>query len=203
MNKLILVLILLFSLTACKQDVKDDNNTTNGGNNACSLDSDCDDDTTVDYLIKKNPITLDELYKRIDNKESFVLYMYFDKCPWCKELGPVVSDVVEDDQRLLNMTYSFNVRPDGERDHDYRYTNDDGEFNYPEFKALYDYVYDFLGEDKKVYVPTLMFVRKGEIVYYHVGTVDGHDADKRTMTEEEKDQLEDYIEEYYSIYEEN
>ena len=68
MNKLFLVLILLFSLTACKQDVKDDNNTTNGGNNACSLDSDCDDDTTVDYLIKKNPITLDELYKRIDNK---------------------------------------------------------------------------------------------------------------------------------------
>ena len=32
MNKLILVLILLFSLTACKQDVKDDNNTTNGDN---------------------------------------------------------------------------------------------------------------------------------------------------------------------------
>ena len=77
MNKLFLVLILLFSLTACKQDVEDDDN-VGGGNNACSLDSDCDDDTTVDYLIKKNPITLDELYKRIDNKESFVLYMYFD-----------------------------------------------------------------------------------------------------------------------------
>ena len=142
-------------------------------NNACSLDSDCDVET-VDYLIAKNQITLEDLYKKIDNKEDFVLYMYFDKCPWCKELGPVVSDYVKDNEDLLNMTYAFNVRPDGERDHDYRYTNDDGEFNYPEFERLYDYIYDFLDEDKKVYVPTLVFVKNGEIAYFHVGTVDSH-----------------------------
>ena len=72
MNKLFLVLILLFSLTACKQDVKDDNNTTNGGNNACSLDSDCDDDTTVDYLIKKNDWVLkyDYFKQMLQKKEN-------------------------------------------------------------------------------------------------------------------------------------
>lgn len=201
MKKILLVILLVLCMTGCNDNTvnEDDDKTSN---NACSLDSDCDVDT-VDYLIAKNQITLEDLYKKIDNKESFVLYMYFDKCPWCKELGPVVSDYVKDDEDLLNMTYSFNVRPDGERDHDYRYTNDDGEFNYPEFKELYDYIYDFLDEDKKVYVPTLMFVKNGEIVYYHVGTVDSHDANERTMTDEEMTELEGYIKEYYSIYEED
>ena len=201
MKKILLVILLALCMTGCNDNTvnEDDNNT---GNNACSLDSDCDAET-ADYLIAKNQITLEDLYKKIDNKESFVLYMYFDKCPWCKELGPVVSDYVKDNEKLLNMTYSFNVRPDGERDHDYRYTNDDGEFNYPEFKELYDYIYDFLDEDKKAYVPTLMFVKNGEIVYYHVGTVDSHDASERTMTDEEMTELEGYIKEYYSIYEED
>ena len=201
MKKVFLVLILLFSLTACKQDVEDNNDNTSGGNNACSLDSDCGDGTSADYLIAKNQITVADALTKFKNKESFVLYMYFDKCPWCKELGPVVSDVVEDEKKLLNITYALNVRPDGERDHDYRYKNDAGEYNNPDFEDLYNYLYDFLDDDKKVYVPALVFVRNGEIVYYHVGTIDGHDAKERTMTEEEIDELEDYIEEYYSIYE--
>lgn len=186
---------MLICLSACKQQEP----TEQVDNNACGLDS-CDYSETSDYLIAQNQITLDEILTKIDNSDSFVLYLYFNECPWCKELGPIVSDYLKDKEELLNMTYAFNVRPNGDRDKDYRYKDSDGNFNYPDFEKLYDYMYDYLDDDKTVYAPTLIFIKDGEIVNFHVGTVEGHDATKRQMNDEEIKALEETIKEYYSIY---
>lgn len=192
MKKIFVLIIMTIILVGCTQNNKVESN-------ACGLDS-CDDDETVDYSITKNQITLDEILEKIKDEDSFVLYMYFDACPWCKELGPLVSDIIKNDDDLLNMTYALNVRPDGVKENDLRYKNDNGEYNYPEFKELYDYMYSFLDDDKVVYVPTLLFIRNGELVYFHEGTVDSHDAKERKMTDDEKESLERIIRKYYSIY---
>lgn len=50
-------------------------------------------------ISKKNPIvysTEDEIVKKIDNKETFVVYFGFSKCPWCRSVLPTMFEVAED-----------------------------------------------------------------------------------------------------------
>ena len=41
----------------------------------------------------------------------------------------------------------------------------------------------------QLYVPFVVFVKNGKIMNAHIGTVDGHDAHERTMTEDEQKEL--------------
>ncbi len=205
MKKILLILLVLFMFVGCQnkeiiEDRTDEKaNSEESGSNACGLET-CDEEDKASYLIANNQISLSDAAFKIENKETFVLYMYFDACPWCKELGPIVSDYLKDKEDLLNMTYALNVRPDGTKENDLRYKDDNGNFNYPEFETIYNFIYDYLDEDKVTYVPILLFVKDGELVYFHTGTVDGHDATERTLTDEEKESIVDFLAEYYSIF---
>ena len=199
MKKLLLILLILFMFTGCqnKEDVQD--TSSEDSSSACGIES-CEEDDKATYLIAQNQISVSEVVTKLENKDSFILYMYFDACPWCKELGPIVSDYLKDNEELLNMTYALNVRPDGTKENDLRYKDDDGGYNEPEFETIYNFIYDQLDEDGIVYVPTLVFVKDGELVYFHTGTVEGHDATKRTLTDDEKQEIADKLAVYYSIY---
>ena len=199
MKKLLLILLILLMFTGCqnKEDVQD--TSSEDSSSACGIES-CEEDDKATYLIAQNQISVSEVVTKLENKDSFILYMYFDACPWCKELGPIVSDYLKDNEELLNMTYALNVRPDGTKENDLRYKDDDGGYNEPEFETIYNFIYDQLDEDGIVYVPTLVFVKDGELVYFHTGTVEGHDATKRTLTDDEKQEIADKLAVYYSIY---
>ena len=184
--------------TGCSNK-QEEETTSEDSSSACGIES-CEEDDKASYLIAQNQISVAEVVSKLENKESFVLYMYFDACPWCKELGPIVSDYLKDDEELLNMTYALNVRPDGTKENDLRYKGDDGNFNNPEFETIYNLIKDQLDEDGTVYVPTLIFIKDGELVYYHTGTVEGHDATERTLTDDEKQEIVDELAVYYSIY---
>ena len=199
MKKLLLILLILFMFTACSSKQDETVSTEDSGSSACGIET-CEDEDKATYLIAQNQISVSEVVTKLENNESFILYMYFDACPWCKELGPIVSDYLKDNEELLNMTYALNVRPDGTKENDLRYKDDEGNYNEPEFEAIYNFIYDQLDEDGIVYVPTLVFVKDGELVYFHTGTVEGHDATKRTLTDDEKQEIIDELAVYYSIY---
>lgn len=195
-KKILLVLLILITFTSCKETT---NENASNGSSACGIES-CEEDDKATYLIAQNQITVADVVNKLENKDTFVLYMYFDACPWCKELGPIVSDYLSDKEDLLNLTYALNVRPDGNKENDLRYKDDDGNYNEPLFETVYNFIEDRLDDDKVVYVPTLIFVKDGELVYYHTGTVEGHDATERTLTDEEKESIVQYLAEYYSIF---
>lgn len=197
MKKILLILLTLFMFTACSS--KQEEVTTSEGSSACGIET-CEEEEKASYKIAENQITVADVVSKLENKESFVLYMYFDACPWCKELGPIVSDYLSDKDDLFNMTYALNVRADGTKENDLRYKDDDGNYNEPLFETIYNFIRDQLDEDGVVYVPTLLFIKDGELVYFHTGTVEGHDATERTLTDEEKQSIVDELKEYYSIY---
>ena len=122
--------------------------------------------------------SVNDIIERANNGESYVAYFGFEGCPWCKEAVPVLEEVMED--------YGYNVLYINTRSN-------------PEWKSNteiddYDKLTEFLGDNLKLddeglphlYVPYFVFVRKGELVGTHQGTVEGHNAHEREMTEEER-----------------
>ncbi len=198
MKKLLLILLTLFMFTACSSK-QEEVTTSKDSSSACGIET-CEEEEKASYKIAENQITIADVVNKLENKESFVLYMYFDACPWCKELGPIVSDYLSDKDDLFNITYALNVRADGTKENDLRYKDDDGNYNEPLFETIYNFIRDQLDEDGVVYVPALLFIKNGELVYFHTGTVEGHDATERTLTDEEKQTIVEELKEYYSIY---
>jgi len=42
---------------------------------------------------------------------------------------------------------------------------------------------------RHLYAPTLFFIKDGEVVAFHEGTLEGHNARNRAMTAEEREEL--------------
>ena len=70
---------------------------------------------------EKNPIeykTFEDIAKMIDDKESFVLYVGFSACPWCRSVIPYVLEVAK--EKKINTIYYVNVRSDNTKATDLR-----------------------------------------------------------------------------------
>ena len=195
MKKILILFITFFVFSACSINKKED-----AGEVACGIES-CDEEEVSSYSLLDNKIEVKDALLKFENGDVVVLYFFFDACPWCKELGPLLSNYLSDKDKLSFITYAINVRPDGIKENDFRYKNEDGEYNNANFEEIYDLVYEYLDDDRIFYVPTLLFIKDGKIVYYHTGTVEGHDAKERELTDDEKATLLEMFEEYYMIYE--
>ncbi len=70
---------------------------------------------------EKNPIeykTFEDIVKMIDNKESFVVYVGFSACPWCRSVIPYVLEVAKENK--IDTIYYVNVRSDNTKATDLR-----------------------------------------------------------------------------------
>lgn len=209
MEKLAVGLGVLFILLLGFQGYKaieDSNNTNKTKNNiievkiepeknqeeACGTDCINDNSASEDYKTFINnsevftPVTMENAWEIIENKESGLFYFGFAKCPWCQEAVKVLKEALENNQKDI---YYVNIRPLGdEKEDDIRVDENE---TYIKFKNyLQKYAMD---ETKKIYVPVVFKVEKGELTSVHYATLDKHDAKKRKMTEEEKVEL-------YNIY---
>ena len=89
-GSLILIGLLLVTLTACEQKLdpgkdairfKQEYEALNGEENGNGKNY------RVVEIDENNPFvyaTTDEIVEKINNKESFVVYFGFAKCPWCR-----------------------------------------------------------------------------------------------------------------------
>jgi len=160
---------------------------------------------------ENNPIkyaTYDELLDLIDNKTG-IIYLGFPECPWCRSALPVLLDAVKDNK--IDTIYYMNIK--NERD---SYVVKDGKLTHSVDKdgnkikgtegyfklleALDEHLDDYVvtsddkeyevGE-KRIYAPSVIFVREGKVLNIQVSTVDSHLDPYESLTKKQYQELYD------------
>ena len=165
-------------------------------------------------LSENNPIkysTYDEIIDVIKNQTG-IIYLGFPECPWCRSIIPVLFDVAKDND--INTIYYLNMKNDRTsyivEDDKLVYELDDkgnekkGTEDYHKLikvldKHLTEYTVSYNEKtyetgEKRIYAPTVIFVKDGKVLGLHVSTVSSHLNGFDKMNKEQ-------IEELYSIYE--
>ena len=131
-----------------------------------------------------------------------ILYFGFPTCPWCRTLLPVLSEVLTEHPEIT--LFCRDLRE--ERD-EYRLDTDgsprlvrEGTAFYGALKVLLEEwlgPYRGLNDDsiRRIYMPTLVFLRDGEIRAVHIGTVDGQQSGYDPLTDEQRGELKSALEE--------
>lgn len=156
------------------------------------------------YVLPELQLSADEPFEYEDFEDveelltegTGVLYLGFPRCPWCRSLVPVMIDAWKQSGAQEEIAYfnALDLR-------DKRSLAEDGSIVVeqeaaPEYDRLVELLYDWLGEYeglndpsiKRIYFPTVVFVREGKIEYVHIGTVDAQDRGE-SLTEEEYNDL--------------
>ena len=109
-------------------------------------------------------ITASELIYMLENKQSGIVIMGFPACPWCRALMPVLNDVAKENG-LTKIAY-LDIK-------DIR----DNEENpaHKEYLTIKEILKDCVDKDKdRINAPTVIAVKDGVLVDYHLDTVEGH-----------------------------
>ncbi|MBQ1826615.1 MAG: lipoprotein, partial [Erysipelotrichaceae bacterium] len=108
-------------------------------------------------------LTLQQLYDAIDAKKTMIVLLSHITCPWCQALVPVVDEVAKG--RELGIYYI---------DADREFLNDE------RLLKMCQEIENKTAIDEEgnpcLYLPSILYIRKGILIDIHVGTVSGHDA---------------------------
>lgn len=188
MKKIIIIIAIIFSLsllTGCgktdaqkfKEEYESINNEEIYGNKARELN--IDKDNNIVYK------TDQEIVDMIKNKETFVVYFGFAKCPWCRSVLPSLLEVSKD--LGLDKLYYVDVSEIRDtlevNDDNEVVTTKEGSEAYHELLKLLDSVLDdymLEGKDgeevnayeKRIFAPNVVSVVKGEAKEKETGIID-------------------------------
>lgn len=175
------------------------------------------DDSKIELNISKNnPIEYadyDQLLEVINNGTG-IIYLGFPKCPWCRNALPVLLDAAK--ANIVDVIYYMNIL--NERD---SYIVEDDELVYATDKngkekkgtkgyfklldALDEFLTDYtiLFEDeeyevgeKRIYAPSVIFVRDGKVLGVHVSTVESQENPREALTKKQYKELYEIYEDY-------
>ena len=160
---------------------------------------------------------------KILNEGDGIIYFGFSSCPWCRALVPVLLNAMESSN--LDKIYYVDMRPDNDKANDIRDSYNivknkakktkEGAEGYNDILiALADELEDYVlvSEDGKkintgverLYAPTVVAVKNGEVIAFHEGTVEGHDKDEEgnlaDLTDKQKEELNDILSKMISSY---
>ena len=182
-----LLLILLVAITGCTLEsesdkFREDYETLNGektqdGQNTYR-------EINIDY---NNPMTYSsfkEVLDKINNKDTFIVYVGFSACPWCRSVLPCILESAKENK--IDKIYYINVREDNTKESDLRgYFKLDDNNNvvidiYPDkyyhdvLNTLDEFLEPFTVENEagevfetgenRLYAPTLIVYKKGKAV---------------------------------------
>lgn len=167
--------------------------------NDSHLEVNIDSDNMIKY------IGLEEAIDIIKN-DTGVIYFGYPSCPWCRNAVPVLLDAAS--STSLDTIYyvnAYNIRDVKEIDDDGNIvTTNEGDRLYDDLLGVLDDILDpytitddngeviDLGE-KRLYVPMVLFVKNGEVVSYHLSTVDSQEDPSISLNDSQRDEL-------YNIY---
>ena len=167
--------------------------------NDSHLEVNIDSDNMIKY------ISLEEAIDIIKN-DTGVIYFGYPSCPWCRNAVPVLLDAAS--STSLDTIYyvnAYNIRDVKEIDDDGNIvTTNEGDRLYDDLLGVLDDILDpytitldngeviDLGE-KRLYVPMVLFVKDGEVVSYHLSTVDSQEDPSISLNDSQRDEL-------YNIY---
>lgn len=203
MKKIMYIMLLFLFLVGCSKNndaTKFENEyedlngvTTSSGKEYLSME------ISSDNIIKYN--TIEEIIDIIENGTG-VIYLGFPECPWCRNMIPALFEAADstalEEIHYLNM---YDVRDRLSLDEDGNIVTEvEAHEGYTELldtlsSILDDYVLtDSDGNkvntgEKRIYVPIVIFVKDGNIVDYHLGTVDTQSDPYISLTEDESNKL--------------
>ena len=136
---LIIPILLILLLTGCKETKTD----------AVRFAEEYDTITEYNYYVYRD---IDEIIKILEHGTGAV-YLGFPECPWCKAYVPMLNEVA--DMNGLEKIYYYNILEDRKN-------------NTKEYQKIVSIIEDYLQYDeegnKRIYVPAVIFVSKGEII---------------------------------------
>ena len=222
--KILLIVVLVFTLTACKggkgdaekfkEEYESLNEKKSNGHIIKSI-----------KISKNNPIkysNYDEVLKVIKSGTG-IIYLGYPECPWCRTAIPVLLEAAKDYK--IDTIYYINMK--NERDFYevkngklvYKKDNNGKEIKgnkgyFKLLKALDKQLKEYVVKDsdgkeyktgeKRIYVPFIIFAHEGKIVGTHTSTVDSQESGYDVLTEEQFDELNgiyaNYIKELVNNY---
>lgn len=157
-------------------------------------------------IVKDNKVkyaTSDEVLKVLEDGTG-VIYFGYPTCPWCRNAVPVLLEAANESS--IENIYYFNTKDERDEikvkeDGTLEVVNSGTEGYKKLLKRLDSILLDYTLEDmhgntvsaneKRIYVPLVVFVREGEIVGYHLDTVTSQTNPFELLNEEQKNELMD------------
>ena len=196
--KKILAVFLLLLVVGCgntkttnkfKEEYESLNGQTNPNNQKEYVYMEVNEDNPFVY------IKVDEVIKKLQ-KGTSVIYFGFPECPWCRNLVPVLIDAAN--ELGVDKIYYYNavkIRDTKELDENGNIiTTNEGTKEYKKIvDILYNYlpVYNGLNDDtiKRLYLPTVVFIKDGKVTYLHTGTLDSQEDPYKKLTKKQYNEL--------------
>ena len=209
--KILLVLILVFSLTGCKDSTKEEltdaekfkqeyeslNNTTREKDNKKIREVTIPEDNPMVYS------TAEEIAEKMDNKESFIVYFGFNDCPWCRSVIEQLIKVAND--RKVSKIYYVDVKDI----RDVKEINEEGKIEttkegtegyYELIEKMSNVLDDYTltndknesisAEEKRIFAPNVVAVSRGKAIELESGISEEQTDPYQDLTE--KAQTETY-----------
>lgn len=198
--KKIILLVLVGLLCACSTNTGDKQAETEKKNNYCSEEgeSSCAIEESADMSSYEGfqdeehqfiQVDMEEALSVFDNKESAILYFGYPDCPWCIEAVPLMNEAAKETQQHI-----LYIRTRDENK-ELLYTKEQKQ---EVISKLSDYMEKNEDGEYELYVPFVVVVKDGKAISANIGTVDGHDAHERKMSEDEVSQLKKTYEDMFS-----
>ncbi len=160
---------------------------------------------------ENNPVkysTADEIVEVLE-KGTGIIYLGYPKCPWCRNAVPVLLQAASDAE-VDNIYYidmyderdSYTVKEDGTL-----VKSKNGTEGYQKLLKALDgildeyYVTDLDGQEidtneKRIYVPLVVFVKDGEIIGSHADTVESQKDPYVLLNDEQREELYEIYDKY-------
>ena len=137
----------------------------------------------------------DQIFDVLDG--TGVIYFGFPECPWCRNAAPVLLEAAE--ETAIEQIYYLNNNDD----RDIKILKDGKVITEKEGTSNYNKLLEKLGDKaavyegledeniKRLYYPTVVFVKEGQIVDYIEGTVESQKDPYKPLTEDQRQELKD------------
>ncbi len=176
------VVLLSLNLTAFAEGGQETANGARANNESAAQSLDLAEYATYDpnetYVFIRSDVK--EMYERMHNNESFAIYFGFHRCPWCRDLMPVLNDASK--EAGIETVYYVNTRENPEWK---------SNIDIDDYDLLVEMAFDYLPYDEKgikhLDAPTVYFVKGGKIETAVFSP--SYDAKKRSISKWQKKQL--------------
>jgi len=137
-----------------------------------------------------------EEIKKILTEGSGVIYFGFPECPWCRNIiNPLLNASEETEVKNIYYFNAVDIRDKKHLDENNTIiTDNEGTKEYKELvEILYDNLEEYEGLNdptiKRLYFPTVVFVKDGKIISTHIGTLDDQENPFEPLNDKQKEQL--------------
>lgn len=132
---------------------------------------------------KKQEEKFSEAIQAFNNEKPGIYYLYYDGCPWCKDLKPVFNEIISEKKGTYQEIDTHHKSLTPEKKEELR-------------KTVEKYT-----KSDEIIVPLLVFISEDKSVQYHIGTVSTHDATEFSLNGKQRDKLEKELNTIYDLYE--